>query len=37
MSRVLMLALFAAPCFAQAPAAQQEEKSVAVFGQTIRY
>ncbi len=34
---VLLLALFAAPCFAQAPAAQPEEKTIAVFGQTIRY
>ena len=40
LSRVLALALvFAAPCFAQAPApaAQPEEKSIPVFGQTIRY
>jgi pimeloyl-ACP methyl ester carboxylesterase len=34
---VLLLLLFAAPCFAQAPAAQPEEKTIAVFGQTIRY
>ena len=34
---VLLLALFAAPCFAQAPAAQPEEKTIAVFGQTIKY
>jgi len=39
LSCVLALALFAVPCFAQAPApaAPPEEKSVAVFGQTIRY
>ena len=34
---VLLLALFAAPCFAQAPAAQPEEKTIAVFGQAIKY
>src|SRR5713101_6663238 len=34
---ILLLALFAAPCFAQAPAAQPEEKTIAVFGQTIKY
>jgi pimeloyl-ACP methyl ester carboxylesterase len=39
MSHLLALVLFAAPSFAQAPApaAEPEEKSVAVFGQTIRY
>jgi triacylglycerol lipase len=39
LSRVVVVVLFAAPCFAQAPApaAQPEEKSIAVFGQTIRY
>jgi triacylglycerol lipase len=39
LSGVLALVLFAAPCSAQAPAtaAQPEEKSIAVFGQTIRY
>src|SRR6266852_2645561 len=34
---VLLVVLFTAPCFAQAPAAQPEEKSIAVFGQTIHY
>lgn len=34
---VLLLVLFATPCFAQTPAAQPEEKTIAVFGQTIRY
>src|SRR5260370_33405818 len=33
----LLLALFATPCFAQAPAAQPEEKTIAVFGQAIKY
>lgn len=39
LGRVLVLVLFAMPCSAQAPApaAQPEEKSIAVFGQTIRY
>ncbi len=34
---VLLVVLFTAPCFAQAPAAQPEEKTIAVFGQTIKY
>jgi pimeloyl-ACP methyl ester carboxylesterase len=37
LSRIMVLVLFAAPCIAQAAAAQPEEKSIAVFGQTIRY
>jgi pimeloyl-ACP methyl ester carboxylesterase len=34
---VLLLVLLSAPCFAQTPATQPEEKTIAVFGQTIRY
>jgi len=34
---VLLVVLFTAPCFAQAPAAQPEEKTIAVFGQAIKY
>jgi len=37
LTSVLLVVLFTAPCFAQAPAAQPEEKTIAVFGQTIKY
>lgn len=37
--RIFFLAVFALPCFAQAPArqAQPQDKTIAVFGQTIHY
>jgi triacylglycerol lipase len=36
-SLVLVLTVFVVPCFGQAPAQQPQDKTIAVFGQTIHY
>jgi hypothetical protein len=37
LSLVLILTVFAVPCVGQAPEKQPQEKTIAVFGQTIHY